>query len=130
MQAGTLSIPSVVDNYDSNNWDEWIANCEAAGVYTIGIYGEGAVGQNLTEGQLNIVNYFEDPDWFDANPGFWNLYPARTGEPGYEYRQAFAEMTRMNAAIAECRAFADEEGYLVRINEWKAPDPIKIFGGL
>jgi len=37
--------------------------------------------------------------------------------------QGYAEMTRMNAVIDECRDFAEEEGYLNRIDSWEAPDP-------
>lgn len=123
MQQGTLKIPYVVDNYNSNNWVEWGENCEDAGVFTIGIYGVGAVGEDLTLGQRNIVEYFEEPAWFDGHPGMRELYPARAGEPGYELKEGYAEMVRMNAAIAECRDFAGDEQFLYRINDWDAPDP-------
>ena len=54
------AIPDVVDDYNSNDWEDWFVNCVDAGVYTIGIYGYGAVGEDLTPGQDNIVNFFED----------------------------------------------------------------------
>ena len=120
MQQGTLRIPYVVSNYNSSNRGEWDENCEDAGVYTIGIYGVGAVGEGLTAGQVNIVEYFEDPAWFRVHPDIYVLFPK-----GYfnEIQQGYAEMTRMNAVIGECRDFAEEEGYLNRIDSWEAPDP-------
>lgn len=35
------TIPDVVDDYNSNDWEDWFENCVDAGVYTIGIYGYG-----------------------------------------------------------------------------------------